>query len=119
MGDRAPALRSSMERAAMTRRLLLRVVAHTALRDETFVQIMKQLSDNPRRASCIRGWTLLDVCLKSFPPSDILENFLEGFVRTRTPGMGEMSARLSLLYQTALDGAKPVPSMEQLCEWIV
>tara|TARA_B110000208_G_scaffold184438_2_gene238326 strand:- start:165 stop:266 length:102 start_codon:yes stop_codon:yes gene_type:complete len=33
--------------------------------------------------------------------------------------MGEMSARLSLLYQTALDGAKPVPSMEQLCEWIV
>lgn len=119
MGDRAPALRSSMERAAMTRRLLLRVVAHTALRDEVFVQIMRQLTENPRRASCVRGWTLLDVCLQSFPPSDVLENFLEGFIRTRTPSVDEMGARLALLYQTALDGAKPVPSMELLMEWVV
>jgi hypothetical protein len=51
------------------------------LRDEIYVQIMKQLTRNPSSASRHRGWELLLSCLAVFPPSDAFENFLDYFLR--------------------------------------
>ena len=55
------------------------------LRDEIYVQIMKQLTDNPREplsaVASKRGWNLMALCLSTFPPSDQLENYLESFLR--------------------------------------
>ena len=41
----------------------------------------KQITKNPSNESKFRGWKLLEICLKSFPPSDDLENFLDYFCR--------------------------------------
>ena len=55
------------------------------LRDEIYVQLMKQLTDNPREplspVASKRGWNLVALCLSTFPPSDQLENYLETFLR--------------------------------------
>lgn len=47
------------------------------LRDEIYVQILKQLSKNPQPDSSRRGWQILGACLASFPPGEGFENFLE------------------------------------------
>jgi len=51
------------------------------LRDEIYIQLMKQLTNNPESQSRHRGWKLMEVCLHHFPPSDQLENFLDYFCR--------------------------------------
>jgi hypothetical protein len=58
-------------------------VSHADLRDEIFLQLMKQLRDNPSPASMERGWGLLHLCLLTFPPSDDAENYVEHFLRSR------------------------------------
>jgi len=53
------------------------------LRDEIFLQIMKQLNENPSGDSQQRGWLLFDVALQTFPPSEDFENFLELWLRRK------------------------------------
>jgi hypothetical protein len=50
------------------------------LRDEIYLQIIKQLRGNPDQHSCKRLWKLLCVCLYHFPPSKTLESYLELFL---------------------------------------
>ena len=58
-----------------------------ALADELFVQLMKQLGGAAGTAGCgaaaNRGWALLELALRSLPPSEQLEHFLEAFLRRR------------------------------------
>ena len=54
---------------------------HSRLRDELFLQIVKQLKRNPSTISLKRGHALLFASLKMFPPSERLENYLEIFLR--------------------------------------
>jgi hypothetical protein len=54
---------------------------HSQLRDELFLQIVKQLKRNPSTISLKRGHALLFATLKMFPPSEHLENYLEIFLR--------------------------------------
>ena len=56
-------------------------VMHHSLRDELYVQLMKQLTDNPSKQSRDAGWRMLERMLECFPPSEPLENFLEAFLR--------------------------------------
>eukprot|EP00924_Labyrinthula_sp_SR-Ha-C_P004727 augustus_masked-scaffold_1-processed-gene-9.6-mRNA-1 protein AED:0.35 eAED:0.40 QI:0/-1/0/1/-1/1/1/0/1570 len=50
---------------------------NTGLRNEIFIQIVKQLIDNPSQSSRIRGVELLGLCLASFSPDDEeMNNFL-------------------------------------------
>lgn len=75
------------------------------LRDEIFLQIIKQLRNNKDTVSYSRLWRLLGACLYHFPPSQSFENYLElyilaeseisfsvatsmGFVGMTTPGTG-------------------------------
>eukprot|EP00808_Paulinella_micropora_P018987 g73411.t1 len=51
------------------------------LRDEVYVQIIKQLTDNPSGASRKKGWTLLALCLETFSPSRDFENYFEFWLR--------------------------------------
>jgi hypothetical protein len=39
------------------------------MRDEIYLQIAKQLRNNPKTEECDRLWRILGVCLKYFPPS--------------------------------------------------
>ncbi|PSN44409.1 hypothetical protein C0J52_05744 [Blattella germanica] len=57
------------------------------LRDELYIQICRQTTENPRRESLRRGWELLAICLAFFPPSPKFQSYLDGYMnRHRDPG---------------------------------
>lgn len=56
------------------------------LRDELYVQICRQTTENPRKESLRRGWELMAVALAFVPPSPTFEPYLEGYMnRHRDP----------------------------------
>lgn len=50
------------------------------LRDEIYVQIIKQLTENPRAESVAKGWQILCMCVATFAPSQDFENFLMHYI---------------------------------------
>ncbi|KAI9013423.1 hypothetical protein CLU79DRAFT_769290 [Phycomyces nitens] len=50
------------------------------MRDEIYVQVCKQIRDNPSGESIKRGWEILCVISVTFPPSKNLEGYLGHFV---------------------------------------
>ncbi|XP_047495766.1 serine-rich adhesin for platelets-like isoform X6 [Penaeus chinensis] len=50
------------------------------LRDELFVQICRQTTENHKRDSLRRGWELLAICLAFFPPSEKFNPYLAGYI---------------------------------------
>ena len=51
------------------------------IRDEIYVQIVKQLNGNPTPDSLVRGWKLMGVLLTCFPPSKNFESYLLNYFR--------------------------------------
>ncbi|CAO3618905.1 unnamed protein product [Mucor fragilis] len=51
------------------------------MRDEIYVQVCKQLHDNPSGESIRKGWELLCIISVTFPPSKNLEAYLTDFVQ--------------------------------------
>ncbi|KAI8138329.1 hypothetical protein BJV82DRAFT_631889 [Fennellomyces sp. T-0311] len=51
------------------------------MRDEIYVQVCKQLHNNPRGSSIRKGWEILCVVTITFPPSKNLESYLTQFVQ--------------------------------------
>ena len=49
------------------------------MRDEILLQLAKQIRRNPNSSAKDRLWYTLAACLSHFPPSQILENYLEIF----------------------------------------
>ncbi len=61
-----------------------------SLRDEIYVQLAKQTTDNPKKDSLRRGWELMAICLAFFPPSATFGPFLQGYiVKHRDPSLDE------------------------------
>ena len=86
--------------------ILVAALAEPRLRDEVYVQVMKQLTGNRSPASAQRAWNMLALCLLTFPPSPSLDYFVELFVRSRaaeheTPGL------LDKLHTSVFTGERP------------
>ncbi|KAI0983541.1 hypothetical protein GJ496_002581 [Pomphorhynchus laevis] len=54
---------------------------YPVLRDEIFLQLVKQTTHNPSTTSLQLGWELMAICLKIFPPSTQLLHLLEIYIR--------------------------------------
>mmetsp|Transcript_66237 Transcript_66237/g.175467 ORF Transcript_66237/g.175467 Transcript_66237/m.175467 type:complete len:1736 (-) Transcript_66237:104-5311(-) len=52
----------------------------TAIGDETYVQVMKQLTNNPSKRSALFGWKLMLLLCQQFSPSEDLSEFVRAFL---------------------------------------
>lgn len=84
MGDRKANVGMTLDSVAMD--IVNTAYSKPPLRDELYVQICRQTTENPRKESLRRGWELMAVCLAFVPPSATFEPYLEGYMnRHRDP----------------------------------
>jgi len=77
MGDR----KSSKPAIEHAKKLLRNIMfLPIGIRDELYMQICKQTTQNPRIASAIKGWELMVFCVATFPPSKQLKTYLLDFI---------------------------------------
>ncbi|KAG0203633.1 hypothetical protein BGX33_009014 [Mortierella sp. NVP41] len=60
--------------------LIKKGLDHGELRDEIYVQLCKQLTENPSREGSIKGWHLFTILLITFSPSKNLHDYLASFL---------------------------------------
>ena len=77
MGDRKSS-KGSKEHCKKILKLCLS--APTGIRDEVYVQLMKQTTKNPRKDSERRGWEVLTQCLSFFPPSKMIVDTVKDYI---------------------------------------
>ncbi|KAL7754482.1 Lipase 5 [Sorochytrium milnesiophthora] len=53
------------------------------MRDEIYVQVCKQLTNNPECTSVTKGWSIMCCLVCSFPPSRNFEEYLKNFIAER------------------------------------
>uniref|UniRef100_A0A3Q3MYY6 Rho GTPase-activating protein 39 n=1 Tax=Mastacembelus armatus TaxID=205130 RepID=A0A3Q3MYY6_9TELE len=59
----------------------LEVCGHNqGLRDELYIQLCRQTTENFRYDSLERGWELMAICLAFFPPTPRFHTYLEGYI---------------------------------------
>ncbi|RHY33915.1 hypothetical protein DYB32_001303 [Aphanomyces invadans] len=107
------------DRVMWFREMLAQSILQLALQqptivDEVLMQIMKQLTYNPRPESERRGWSLLALCLTNFSPSPQFAKYVASFVHSH-------DHPVALYCQTRLDTAHGgavlsgfLPSLEEL-----
>lgn len=52
-----------------------------AVKTELYVQVLKQLTENPNITSESKGWEMLALMLSCFAPPETFENFVAMFIR--------------------------------------
>ncbi|XP_055376859.1 uncharacterized protein LOC129609037 [Condylostylus longicornis] len=84
MGDRKARTGMSLNSVAID--IITTALAQQQLRDEMYVQLCRQTTENPKRESLIRGWELMAICLSFVPPSPTFQPALLNYVnRHRDP----------------------------------
>lgn len=88
MGDRKARVGMSLNSVAMD--IIQQGVANPWVRDELYVQLCRQTTENPKRESLIRGWELMAICLSFIPPSPTFQPALLGYMnRHRDPSFAK------------------------------
>ncbi|XP_031618570.1 uncharacterized protein LOC116337810 isoform X4 [Contarinia nasturtii] len=84
MGDRKARDGMSLNSVAMD--IITTALAQPPLRDELYIQLCRQTTENHIRGSLIRGWELLAICLSFLPPSPTFQPALLNYMnRHRDP----------------------------------
>ena len=79
------------------------------LRDETYCQIIKQLTDNRNKASEKKGWELLWLCCGIFAPSANLFKHVNDFLKSRSLDLaGDCLHRLNRTLRYSISGSNDV-----------
>ncbi|KAM3619112.1 uncharacterized protein V6R79_003181 [Siganus canaliculatus] len=76
MGDR----RSKADPLAVSLEVVVRGWSNQGLRDELYIQLCRQTTENFRYDSLERGWELMAICLAFFPPTPRFHTYLEGYI---------------------------------------
>uniref|UniRef100_A0A3P9ITD5 Rho GTPase-activating protein 39 n=1 Tax=Oryzias latipes TaxID=8090 RepID=A0A3P9ITD5_ORYLA len=76
MGDR----RSKADPLAVALEVVVRGWSNQGLRDELYIQLCRQTTENFRYDSLERGWELMAICLAFFPPTPRFHAYLEGYI---------------------------------------
>jgi len=98
--------------AVLAKETIEKGIQFEPLRDEIYVQIVKQLTVNNGAESVKKLWELMHLCLKHFTPTPLIENYLEAWIRTQ----GEQYYyQIHTLHDTQERGMKTVaPSPEDI-----
>lgn len=107
--------------AMLAQDILRKGYEYKPIRDEIYLQVIKQLAGNPRAESIAKGWQIMCMCVGTFPPSYDFENYLLHFIlEKRDKGRGAVVdyARYCLRTLEAMlsngDGSGFVPSVEEI-----
>jgi myosin-7 len=107
--------------AMLAQDILRKGYEYKPIRDEIYLLIIKQLSNNPRPESVAKGWQVMCMCVGTFPPSPEFENFLLHYIiEKRDRGRGAIIdyAKYCLRTLEAIlnsgDGTGFVPSVEEI-----
>lgn len=79
--------------------MVVLVIDDCSLRDELYVQLCRQTTENPQRDSLLRGWELLAVSLAFVPPSPAFQPPLLNYMnRHRDPAFADTFPEVTTLY---------------------
>uniref|UniRef100_A0A7S2FEI0 Uncharacterized protein n=2 Tax=Octactis speculum TaxID=3111310 RepID=A0A7S2FEI0_9STRA len=89
------------------------------LRDEIYMQIMKQLTKNPTADSIAKGWQVMCMCVSCFPPSSDFEDYLLNFMLMQREKKGAVKnyARYCLRSLEGIltsGGSNYIPTVEEI-----
>ncbi|XP_062935962.1 rho GTPase-activating protein 39 isoform X2 [Cynocephalus volans] len=96
------------------------------LRDELYIQLCRQTTENFRLESLARGWELMAICLAFFPPTPKFHSYLEGYIYRHMDPMNDTKGVAISTYakycyhklqKAALTGAKKglkKPNVEEI-----
>ncbi|OCT77323.1 hypothetical protein XELAEV_18032523mg [Xenopus laevis] len=113
MGDR----RSKSDQLSVGLEIATKGWSMQGLRDELYIQLCRQTTENFRYESLALGWELITICLAFFPPTPKFHSYLEGYIyRHMDPVNDTKGVAISMyakycyrkLQRAALLGAKKV-----------
>jgi len=85
-----------------------------AVRAELYIQVMKQLNENPNPASEAKGWEMMAIMLTCFAPPETVENFVAMFIRNQAP-KGDRHRYRVFLHCSTYDKLRTTPpTLEEL-----
>ncbi|XP_042850117.1 unconventional myosin-VIIb isoform X3 [Panthera tigris] len=95
----------------LTNQIFSLALQESALQDEVYCQILKQLTHNTKRYSEERGWQLLWLCTGLFPPGKALLPHAQKFIdtRRRKPLAPDCSRRIQRILRTGPRKQPPHP----------
>ncbi|GMH53857.1 hypothetical protein TrRE_jg1604 [Triparma retinervis] len=105
--------------ATLAHDILTKGLESPLLRDEVYMQLMKQLSHNPKADSIAKGWQLMCMCVSTFPPSEDFDKFVMNFILSKVEGVGAVKNYAKYCLRTLegmlTSGASGfVPSVEEI-----
>ncbi|RWS10167.1 unconventional myosin-X-like protein [Dinothrombium tinctorium] len=83
--------------------IISKALERDELRDEIFVQLVRQSTNNPSREETLKAWVLLGLTTASFQPSKVFAKYLQSFLRKHL----RKDAAISCYAQFCLDNLNP------------
>lgn len=77
------------------------------LRDELYIQLCRQTTENFRLESLARGWELMAICLAFFPPTPKFHSYLEGYIYRHMDPVNDTKGKAQHMGLLATLGSAP------------
>ena len=96
---------------------MLETASMNKLEDETYLQLMKQLTNNPTPESVSKGWELMGLVCSTFIPSSELENYVVMFLRDYAPD-NDYKRFTAALHETEYSKKSGIPGVSGVASLI-